>query len=140
MPKSRNLTLFLNQAKELQRKYCWMDAIKLYEEASETAVKLNDFSKAAEIFESIGFCCHQAAMQAEEGHMLLVEFGKQAAEFMAMKNMEVFAEPQAIGFMVFDDLNPDSPFYDQRVREAVDYALDRDWLAENLGYGMAEPV
>lgn len=36
--------------------------------------------------------------------------------------------------------NPDSPYADQRVREAVEYAIDREALAEAFSYGFWEPV
>jgi ABC-type transport system substrate-binding protein len=34
-----------------------------------------------------------------------------------------------------DDANPDSPFANEKVREALDYAIDRDAIGKTLGYG-----
>ena len=85
------------------------------------------------------FTTAKTALLAGEGEAILAEFGKQTSDFVGEPGFKVFAQPQATTFMVFDDSHPDSPFYDQRVREAVDYALDREWLAENLGYGLYEP-
>jgi len=81
----------------------------------------------------------KTALLAGEADAMLVEFGKQTSDFIGVEGFEVFAQPQATNFVVFDDSHPESPFYDQRVREAVDYAIDRDWMAENLGYGLYQP-
>jgi peptide/nickel transport system substrate-binding protein len=37
--------------------------------------------------------------------------------------------------MIFDSANADSPFYDKRVRQAVDYAIDKEALVKAKGYG-----
>lgn len=79
------------------------------------------------------------AMITKEADMMLVEFGKEAADFRDMDDIELWVQPQATAFMVMDDLNEDSPFYHKEVREAVDYAIDRQWLADNLGFGYWEP-
>jgi peptide/nickel transport system substrate-binding protein len=42
--------------------------------------------------------------------------------------------------LVPDSANPDSPFANLKVRQAVSYAIDRESLAENLGYGFARPA
>jgi len=75
------------------------------------------------------------AIQKKDGDMVLAEFGKAAADFKDMPGVSLFVQPQATAFMIMDDLNSDSPFYNLKVRQAVDYAIDRKWLADNLGYG-----
>jgi len=42
---------------------------------------------------------------------------------------------EAIWVLVPDTANPDSPWANQKVREAVEYAIDRESIAESLGYG-----
>lgn len=42
--------------------------------------------------------------------------------------------------LVPDSNNPDSPFADKRVREAVEYAINRPEIAKRLGYGFSEAV
>jgi len=81
----------------------------------------------------------KTALQAGEADAMLVEFGKQSKDFENIPGFNLFVQPQATTFFVFDDAHPESPFYDKKVREAVDYAIDREWLAENLGYGFYEP-
>jgi ABC-type transport system substrate-binding protein len=81
----------------------------------------------------------KAAMQSGQGDVVLVEYGKQTDDYKKMNMFDMLAQPQATAFMVFDDLNKDSPFYNQKVREAVDYAINREWLATNLGFGQWQP-
>jgi ABC-type transport system substrate-binding protein len=85
------------------------------------------------------FQTEKAAMQQKQGDIVLAEFGEQTSEYASLKSFNIFAQPQATAFMVFDDLNTDSPFYDLKVRQAVDYAIDRSWIATNLGYGYWQP-
>jgi len=40
--------------------------------------------------------------------------------------------------LVPDTANPDSPWANQKVREAAEYAIDRESIAESLGYGYLE--
>jgi peptide/nickel transport system substrate-binding protein len=42
--------------------------------------------------------------------------------------------------LVPDSANPDSPFANLKVRQAVSYAINRESLAENLGFGFARPA
>jgi peptide/nickel transport system substrate-binding protein len=42
--------------------------------------------------------------------------------------------------LVPDSANPDSPFSKLKVRQAVSYAIDRESLAKNLGFGFARPA
>jgi peptide/nickel transport system substrate-binding protein len=41
---------------------------------------------------------------------------------------------------VTDGNNPDSPFADKRVREALDYAIDREAIVQGIGNGIWEPL
>jgi peptide/nickel transport system substrate-binding protein len=45
-----------------------------------------------------------------------------------------------LGFLMPDANNPDSPFANKKVREAVEYALDRETMAKALRLGLAEPA
>jgi ABC-type transport system substrate-binding protein len=37
--------------------------------------------------------------------------------------------------MIFDSANADSPFSNKKVRQAVDYAIDKEALVKAKGYG-----
>jgi len=52
------------KAEVLEKKYDWIGAARLYEQAL-FSVGMNDFLNKGEIQERIGFCFHRAAMQAE---------------------------------------------------------------------------
>jgi len=51
-----------------------------------------------------------------------------------------YTEPGGTFLLIPDSKNPDSPFYDIRVRQAVSHAIDREALVEALGYGFARPA
>ena len=42
--------------------------------------------------------------------------------------------------LIPDSANPDSPFSNLKVRQAVSYAINRESMAKNLGYGFARPA
>ena len=65
MFKSLDYELLVNEGREQEKKYDWIAAVDPYRKALTAALKLNDFSKAAKIYERIGFCYHRAAMQAK---------------------------------------------------------------------------
>ena len=54
----------LNKAKELEKKYEWLQASEVYRSASGIALNKKEVSKAVEINEKIGFCYFKAAFQA----------------------------------------------------------------------------
>ena len=65
MSKSRDYELLVNEGRAQEKKCDWIAAVGPYDKASNAALRLNDFSKAAKIQEMIGFCFHRAAMQAK---------------------------------------------------------------------------
>ena len=42
--------------------------------------------------------------------------------------------------LIPDGANPDSPFGKQKVRLAVEYAIDREAISDALGYGFSKPI
>ncbi|MGD9130659.1 MAG: ATPase domain-containing protein [Candidatus Bathyarchaeota archaeon] len=62
----------MDKAKELEKKYEWLQAAEYYKKASELESKEKNFLKAAEIQERIGFCFRNAAFQAQTN----IEFRK----------------------------------------------------------------
>ena len=77
----------------------------------------------------------KALMQAGEGDGLVVELGKIAAEMQDL-GFNTITQHQATFSLFPSSATPDSPYHDQRVREAVEYAIDREAIAKGLGYGM----
>ncbi|MBI4295763.1 MAG: hypothetical protein HY667_01455 [Chloroflexi bacterium] len=48
--------------------------------------------------------------------------------------------PEVYNTFAGDSANPDSPFANKKVREAVEYAIDREAVAKSLGYGFMQAV
>ena len=79
-----------------------------------------------------------AAMQAGEGDAWLAQL-KEALDLEAM-GMKIITQTNMYTEIVPDNKTPDSVWADKRVREALEYAIDRPALAEGLGYGRYEPM
>ncbi|MCJ7614784.1 hypothetical protein MUO71_08505, partial [Candidatus Bathyarchaeota archaeon] len=62
----------LNKAKEMEKKYEWLQATELYKKASDLVLKEKDPLKAAELQEQNGFCFYRAALQTQTN----IEFRK----------------------------------------------------------------
>jgi hypothetical protein len=65
LQKGQRFRPFLNKAKGLEKRFDWLGAVGFYEEAFGLALRLEDFLKAAEVRERMGFCFFRAALQAE---------------------------------------------------------------------------
>jgi len=59
-----SLESLLIEAKQLEKKYEWLQATDYYEKAVDLALKKKQPSLAAELLEKIGFCYYKAALQA----------------------------------------------------------------------------
>jgi peptide/nickel transport system substrate-binding protein len=79
----------------------------------------------------------KAAMQAGEAHMLELEPGKMAKDLEAL-NLKVNFQIITVYCFIPDSAHPDSPYADQKVREAVEYSLDRESMAKAFSYGYWE--
>jgi peptide/nickel transport system substrate-binding protein len=77
----------------------------------------------------------QAALQAGEVEVVGMDYGKMAADLKAM-GFELQAEASGTVMLLPDSVNPDSPLADKRVREAVEYAIDREAIAKAKSYGL----
>jgi peptide/nickel transport system substrate-binding protein len=79
-------------------------------------------------------------MQAGEGDVVS---GLPLKESLDLENLGYTGIPQKGGFytdLIPDTASPDSVFADVRVREAIEYAIDRDALAAAIGYGKLHAV
>jgi peptide/nickel transport system substrate-binding protein len=54
---------------------------------------------------------------------------------LASQGFNVVQRSASVYFLAWDSLTPSSPFNNQKVREAVEYALDRPAIAKAVGYG-----
>lgn len=76
----------------------------------------------------------QAAIQAGEADALMVEPGKTAAD-MERLGLQIKASLIATHVLQPDTANADSPWANKKVREAIEYAIDRESIAKSFGYG-----
>jgi peptide/nickel transport system substrate-binding protein len=75
-----------------------------------------------------------AVMKSGGADVVGIEAGKRAAD-MAAFGLKIFGSLNANSVFYPDTANSDSPFSNQKVREAVEYSIDREAIAKTLGYG-----
>jgi peptide/nickel transport system substrate-binding protein len=75
----------------------------------------------------------------EEDIIANVSDPKDAAAYSAM-GLKVTARPFINWGLIPDTANSSSPWAKQQVREAVDYAIDREGIAKAFGYGYYQPL
>jgi peptide/nickel transport system substrate-binding protein len=76
-----------------------------------------------------------AAIQAGDGHILNIEAGKLAADLKATGLFNTLSVEAGTVAIIPDSMNADSPFANGKVREAVEYAIDKEAIAKAKGYG-----
>ena len=76
----------------------------------------------------------KTAMKAGEGDLLNVT-AADMAEFAASGLIVKPVHAQGINGLIPDTANTDSPWANQKVREAVEYAIDKEGIAKAFGYG-----
>ena len=74
------------------------------------------------------------AFEAGEVDMIAGDLTKVEYDIQ-QKGFEVNKAFLAIACLVPDSANPNSPLSNVKVRQAIDYAIDRDAIAKSLGYG-----
>jgi peptide/nickel transport system substrate-binding protein len=75
-----------------------------------------------------------ASMQAGEAHVLNTETGKMAADLKASGLNVITADTGTVVFIP-DSNNPESPLSVKKVREAIEYAIDKEAIAKAKSYG-----
>ena len=75
-----------------------------------------------------------AAMQAGEAQVLNTETGKMAADLKAA-GLNVITADTGTVVLIPDSVNADSPLANKKVREAVEYAIDKEAIAKAKSYG-----
>ena len=81
-----------------------------------------------------------AAMEAGEADMWFAVSQVQNILDLQEQGLKLNWGPGMFALIMFDSSNPDSIFYDKKIREAVEYALDRPAIADMLGQGLYEPL
>jgi ABC-type transport system substrate-binding protein len=76
----------------------------------------------------------QATIQAGEGDLLALQQGKILAD-MKKLGFNIVASYGGTDFIVFDTANAGSQFNNVKVRQAVEYALNKQDMVDALGYG-----
>jgi KaiC/GvpD/RAD55 family RecA-like ATPase len=65
MVQSNKITILRDEAEKSKKKYNWIEASGVYENALEVALCGKDYSEAADLSDDIGYCLFRAALQAE---------------------------------------------------------------------------
>jgi len=76
----------------------------------------------------------KAVIQSGEADAIVVPLGKVMADYQEL-GMKVEDDAVVNIFLMPDTKNPDSPWYNKKVREAAEYAIDREAIAKGLGHG-----
>lgn len=80
-----------------------------------------------------------ALMQAKQADLWMGAVPREAAELKDL-GFPVVTVPTVIDSIVPDSRNPGSKFADKRVREALEYAIDRRAFSDALGFGFTIPI
>jgi peptide/nickel transport system substrate-binding protein len=80
----------------------------------------------------------QSAMQAGEGDVWALQQGKTLYD-MKNEGFVIVYDYGGTDFLLFDTMNEGSVTNDVRVREAIEYAIDKQSMADALGYGYLIP-
>lgn len=80
-----------------------------------------------------------AMIQAKQADIWMVSTAQETAELKRM-GFQILQTPTLLNNLYPDSKNPNSPFANKKVREAVEYALDRPAMAKALGFGFQEPI
>jgi peptide/nickel transport system substrate-binding protein len=75
-----------------------------------------------------------AAMQAGEAQVLNTETGKMAAD-LKTAGLNIITADTGTVVLIPDSVNADSPLSNKKVREAVEYAIDKEAVAKAKSYG-----
>jgi ABC-type transport system substrate-binding protein len=79
------------------------------------------------------------ALRAGEGHTQW-EVPIEHVDRLKKDGFDIHHYPGAMRALTWDSGNPDSPYADKRVREAVEYAIDRKGITDGLSYNFWEPL
>jgi peptide/nickel transport system substrate-binding protein len=81
----------------------------------------------------------EALMKSGGGDMLNISNPQEVSQFPA-PNYVVISRASSPSMLAPDSLNADSPWSNVKVRQAMDYAIDREGMAKALGFGYGTPA
>jgi peptide/nickel transport system substrate-binding protein len=82
-----------------------------------------------------------AAFQNKEADSIGDNVGKVMVDLAAsIKGSTIVSNPSGVIGLVGDSANADSPFSKLQVRQALDYAIDRDAITKARGFGYSQPI
>ena len=76
----------------------------------------------------------QSVMVAGDGHVLALQAGRELYDLDNL-GFNITAYAAGTDFLIPDTANPESQFSDIRIRQAIQYAIDKVAVAQALGYG-----
>ena len=83
----------------------------------------------------------ELALQGGEADGLHIMGGAHLAAYsLGPKGFQIILPPSFFGTLYFDTKSPDSYYADKRVREAIEYAIDRTKIAQTCGFGFWFPL
>lgn len=81
-----------------------------------------------------------AALKAKEVDVLMGVDTVTASELLATGDFVADRIPGLSLVIIMNSTNPDSVWSDKRMREALEYAVDKEAITKSLGYGFVHPV
>jgi len=76
-------------------------------------------------------------MKAGNADMFQTQMARNAADMKSTPGYKVVFIPNAVAMFWPDSANPDSPFANLKVRQALDYAMDKEAMAQAVQFGLA---
>ncbi len=80
----------------------------------------------------------QAKMQSKEGDALVLQTGK-ILQDLKNAGCVVLSSTQSSNMLMFDTANADSPTNNPKVRQAIEYAINKQEVADSIGFGGMKP-
>jgi len=81
-----------------------------------------------------------ASLKAGEVKILFSLDMRQVVELKTMPRFHIVPTEGNHVILLPNSKDPNSPFADKRVRQAVEYAIDKETICKSLGYGYLQPV
>jgi peptide/nickel transport system substrate-binding protein len=81
----------------------------------------------------------KTAFQSGAGQVITGLTPRDANELSKTGLYKILTSPSSIFSLMLDSVNPDTPFYNVKVRQAFAYAIDKKAICDTFGYGYLNP-